>query len=214
MKLFFLIGFFSLIFVSCQKEGKPTEQNPKNVEKLSEKNQQGAVEVFTITHQASNDEDVLISYENPNNGKKASRFKMEPSQCLKFTSEHFQFIKNIKLGIGLGRTPKHGTGEFKVMCGSLLPEDRALGHIDYLVFVDTTLTPDENLGIIQNNSHLCLPGESEKEECSKNEILPCSNLGNSSYEVKDVGALMTDRYFLKKSDKNTSTDCQLFEEIL
>ena len=212
MKLFFLIGLFSLIFLSCQKEDKPTvpeTQNPKDVEELSEKNQQKTVEVFTITHQADNDEDVVISYENPNNGKKASRFEIEPGQCLKFPSTHFQFIKNIKLGMGFGMTPESGFGdEYKVICGSLLPEDEEAGHRDYPLPQSDSTTLTEAFADVGRGT-LCLL----ELGCSL-ESRPCSDLGHSSWEVQDVGKFFTDNYVLRKSGTNISEDCQFFEEIL
>ena len=211
MKLFFLIGLLSLIFLSCQKEDKPTvpeTQNPKNVEELSEKNQQKTVEVFTITHQADNDEDVVISYENPNNGKKASRFEVKPGQCLKFSSVHFQFIKNIKLGMLFNTlTPESGLGdEFKVICGSRLPEDEEAGHRDYPTLSDKPASAEVFVDI--GRSIRC----GLELGCSL-ESRPCSDLGHSSWEVRDVGVFF-DNYVLRKSETNNSEDCQFFEEIL
>lgn len=211
MKLFFIIGFFSLIFLSCQKEEiliTPDTQNPKNLKELSKKGKSATVEMLTITHQADNDEDVFISYKNPGNGKQASRFKIEPGQCLKFPSTHFQFIKNIKLGVGFtGITPQSGFGdEYKVVCGSILPEDEEAGHRDY---PSSSTLSDNSLAAVGKHT-LCI-----LEMGCFAKLISCGQLLNhSSWEVRDVGSWNNDYYILQKSEKNTSEDCQFFEEIL
>ena len=147
--------------------------------------------MWTITHQADNDEDVLISYEIPKNGKKISRFEMQSDQCFKFTKEQLGFIKSIKFGAGgIGLMEDNMADVYNVVCGSILAEDEEEeGHVDRLrPFVE----PDDEARF------------------------PCSALSaHRYYVIEDEGeGAIVDHYVLKKSGQNLLGMCIAFEDIL
>lgn len=102
MKLFSLIVMFSLICTGCGEDSTAVQQKnvETNKEQGSETNTNEQSGEVTLTHKADNDEDVRISYKNPQNGKKVTDFEMQPGQCVIFKKEQFQFVKDIKLGVG------------------------------------------------------------------------------------------------------------------
>ncbi len=184
MKLLFLVVFFSLICVSCGKGGRDGDVENADQTAVEEQPKPAPEPEFTITHQADNDEDVLISYRNPNNGKAVSRFEIDPGSCFKFSAAQFQFIKNIKFGVGGPGLLQDNTGDvYNVVCGSILEEDKEEGHRDRPYYSDE-------------------------------ELSSCGDfLGSNSYEIKDEGGII-DKYVLYRSEKNTSANCQSFEAVL
>lgn len=164
MKLFFLLLF--LICAGCGGDSAKDVDNSGGDE-AGGKAEVQSVEI-TLTHKADNDEDVFISYEKPESGKKVTNFEIQPGQCIIFKKEQFQFVKDIKFGDGwTGRGGNLGFGTI-TGCGS---------NVD--------------------------AGE-----------LSCKGiLSIGSYEIRDIGTVF-DTYILKPSERNTSSACQYFEDIL